>query len=74
MSASGELIRRRAVALDDFPAQALRDIDETLDLLKSASGALERVAVLGKARGTRLSEVGRKSLFRRIQPVDATRA
>ena len=62
VAASLRAIRRRAAALDEFPAQALRDIDEALDRLKSASGALARVAVLAKARGMRLSEVGRKSL------------
>ena len=63
VAASLRAIRRRAAALDDFPTQALRDIDEALDLLKSASGALARVAMLAKSRGIRLSEVGRKSLL-----------
>jgi hypothetical protein len=61
VAASLRAIRRRAAALDDFPPQALRELDAALDLLRSVSGALARVAGSGNAGGIRLSAISRIS-------------
>jgi hypothetical protein len=63
VAASLRAVRRRAVALGDFPAEALRELDAVLDLLKSASGALARALGPANARGIRVSAIRENSLI-----------
>lgn len=62
VAASLRAVRRRAAALADFPPALLREIDEILDGLKSASGAVAKAASVGKPRGMRVAAIGGKSL------------
>ncbi len=64
VAASLRASRRRAAAVPGFPPEALRRLDEALDLLKSASGALARAVALGNPRGIRLSAIRRGTSIR----------
>jgi hypothetical protein len=55
IAASLRAVRRRAVALANFPANLLRELDVLLDHLKSASSAVARAAQFADPRGMRVS-------------------
>ena len=62
IAASLRAIRRRLAVLPDLSPGVLADFDRFLDHVKSASGAVARIARLGNAGGIRLAAIGRKSL------------
>jgi hypothetical protein len=58
IAASLRAVRGRAVALSNFPANLLRELDLLLDHLKSASGAVARAARFSNAHRMRVSRNG----------------